>query len=47
MFRVPERFRVQVPGYPPGDSQNGCFVVSLGDKCVESLRQEFGGRIVG
>lgn len=29
MFRVPERFRVQVPGYPPGDEQNGCFVVKV------------------
>lgn len=29
MFKVPERYRVEVPGYPPGDSQNGCFVVKL------------------
>lgn len=29
MFRVPERFRVQVPGYPPGDESNGCFVVKV------------------
>lgn len=29
MFKVPERFRVQVPGYPPGDDQNGCFVIQL------------------
>ena len=29
MFKVPERYRVEVPGYPPGTSQNGCFVVKL------------------
>ena len=29
MFKVPERYRVEVPGYPPGDSQNGCFAVKL------------------
>lgn len=29
MFKAPDRFRVKVPGYPPGDDQNGCFVVTL------------------
>lgn len=29
MFKVPEKDRVHVKGYPPGDAQNGFFVVKL------------------
>lgn len=28
-FRVPEKFRVHVPGYPPGDEFNGTFRIPL------------------
>ena len=28
-FRVPEKYRVVIPGYPPGDAGNGHFIVPL------------------
>ena len=28
-FKCPDKYRVQVPGYPAGDERNGCFIVPL------------------
>lgn len=28
-FKCPDKYRVQLPGYPTGDERNGCFVVPL------------------
>lgn len=28
-FQCPEKYRVQLPGYPAGDEQNGAFIVKL------------------
>mgnify|MGYP000941694455 CR=1 FL=1 len=28
-FKCPEKYRVQLPGYPAGDERNGCFIVPL------------------
>jgi hypothetical protein len=28
-FRAPDKFRVALPGYPPGDDKNGFFIIEL------------------
>lgn len=28
-FKCPDKYRVQLPGYPAGDERNGCFIVPL------------------
>ena len=28
-FKCPDKYRVQLPGYPAGDKRNGCFIVPL------------------
>lgn len=28
-FKCPDKYHVQLPGYPAGDEHNGCFIVPL------------------